>query len=228
MRRNYCEQMKTHDNSLNRKPVPKPVDESSMRAHLRASLPAKYVHTSDSFPHKLLSTLILHWGTTLVHWNPCNDHMHSRQWRQEPTSQTAMMNKLRSSGITDLVEKRGWTITGVFVRSYAITDATLPCASDTHVRLLLLPRLLTLHYWRRLSTYRISRRTLNSPICTIHKRLLTGATIVLNAEPRMLSSCFKIPAQQKVVCSLTSYFQIPAKQKALCSCATDVPQTRRY
>ena len=49
-----------------------------------------------------------------------------------------MMDKLRSFGITDLVEKCGWKITGVFVRSYGITDATLPCASDTQRVLLLL------------------------------------------------------------------------------------------
>ncbi len=58
MYRNDCEEMKTHDNSLNRKPVTKTVDETAMRAHLKAPLPGKHVHTQSSFPHRFLSTLM--------------------------------------------------------------------------------------------------------------------------------------------------------------------------
>jgi len=49
-----------------------------------------------------------------------------------------MMAKLQLSGITDLVKTCGYEITGVFVRSYAITNATLQCASDTDRLVLLL------------------------------------------------------------------------------------------
>ena len=48
------------------------------------------------------------------------------------------MHQLRVLGITNLVEKFGMTIKNVFIRSYAITKGTLPCASDTDCNVLLL------------------------------------------------------------------------------------------